>query len=468
MKTSEKLLNIKPELEKIKKIALEELGVDIMLVFESGELKSDEERRVNSFLIEASQTYTHKPRKYISIYPTLNFIMHLIKNNDENLVFYHDDYITDVINDMINISDNDINSLIDGYNIYNRVIVELDTNYVSRLASLKNKNGNILFHLKRDILVAIEDIKNDYPVLAEKIVKNLVANTYTTKSLLIDNNCPFTVGNHLQKNKGLRKKTEFNIKFKILLDLTLIWYINYKIVQQNVCDFDIYENIDKVLTILDRVKRYDKVFYFKTLMSGDLKLKDNTLIDYLIQRITLSMFDNNAYEVPGLKYKPLFFPVDDNKKEMVQSDGGVKNTNNLISESKLIGFDIDCFDTINFIGECMLLDKTVLIQESIFSKFKKRDSKKIIKFAREVDQIAVEFEFMYDQYSKSDAMNRAYDCLDRIDKAMSKADTNELHNTLNDIRSNLLDLIKKNRKRNIKKQRTTINIEYPEGYGMNA
>jgi hypothetical protein len=245
-----------------------------------------------------------------------------------------------------------------------------------------------------------------------------------------------------------------------------MWYINHKIVQQNVSDKDIFYHIDKILRIMDRVRGFNKVYYFKTLLSGDIDIKKDSVMDVLFNRVYLDVLDNNPYERKNLKYKPMYLNSD--SKSILHSDGTSSDESSLISEASLVSFDVDSNDMVQFIGECAILEKENLIAESIFDMFKKSDSKKIIELAREVDQIAVEFEFMYDQYSKSDAMHRAYDCLDRIDKKMNKADTDEMHDALDGIRSKLLEIIKKNRNRNIKKQRMTINIDYPKGYGMNA
>jgi hypothetical protein len=470
MIVSDRLNNIKDDLEQVKKKAKEDLGIDVVVVFETGVLKEEDEKRVRKFLNETYESYSHKPRKYISIYPLNRNVSMLLKDSDYGAPMTNNG-LTQVLHDMAGANDYTRYGRHSGMcrNLYEKVIVELDTNYVDRLSNLKNHGSEITFHLERDILTALSDIKDDYGELSQKILNNLMANISTTKEYIRGrNNVPDNnyVGQGNESDLTNKNYTYYNRDFLKILDLTIMWYINHKIVQQNVSDKDIFYHIDKILRIMDRVRGFNKVYYFKTLLSGDIDIKKDSVMDVLFNRVYLDVLDNNPYERKNLKYKPMYLNSD--SKSILHSDGTSSDESSLISEASLVSFDVDSNDMVQFIGECVILEKENLIAESIFDMFKKSDSKKIIELAREVDQIAVEFEFMYDQYSKSDAMHRAYDCLDRIDKKMNRADTDEMHDALDGIRSKLLEIIKKNRNRNIKKQRMTINIDYPKGYGMNA
>lgn len=465
MISSEKLNNIKSDLEKVAKKAKEDLDIDICMVFETGKLNSEDENRVREFINESYEVYTHKPRKYISVYPLNNNIMMILTNSVYN-VSYSNGGFTEIIDNMMSTTEYSANTRC---GLYDRVIIEIDTNYVNRLSDLKNHGTEITFHLERDILTSLSDIKDDYGELSEKILNNLMSNIVATKEYMSGRN--YVSSNNYEgdgKVNDLNNKnfTFYNNKFLKLLDLTIMWYINYKIVKQNVLEKDIFYRIDKLLRIMDRVRGFNKSYYFKMMFSGDIDIKEDSLMDVMFNRIYLENLNNNPYEKKDIKYKPMYLKRND--ETILHSDGTSSNKNNLISEAPLISFDVDSSDVIKFISECAILGQDTLISESIFDVFKKSDTKKIIELAREVDQIAVEFEFMYDQYSKSDAMHRAYDCLDRIDKQMRKADTEDLQKALSGIRSKLLDIIKENRNKNIKKQRMSINIEYPKGYGMNA
>ncbi|MFW6001975.1 MAG: hypothetical protein ACOCQD_01400 [archaeon] len=462
---SERLNNIKRDLEKVTKKAEEDLEIEICMIFETGSINDDDEKRVREFLNESYGTYTHKPRKYISIYPLTDSVFGFLKETDYYITNTREGF-THMLHDMMGTT---------GYredtcgNVYKRVIVELDSNYIERLSDLKNHGSEITFHLERDILTALSDIKDDYAELSEKILNNLMANTVVTKDYL--NGRSFVSPNNYEGagkygDLNNRNFTFYNEKFLKLLDLTIVWYINYKIVKQNVLEKDIFCKIDNILRVMDRVRGFDKSYYFKMLLSGDVDIKKDSLMDVMFNSVYLETLNNNPYEKKNIKYKPMYPRKKD--KSILHADGTSSNESNLISEAPLVSFEIDSSDMIKFIGECVLLDQDTLIAESIFDIFKKADSKKIIELAREVDQIAVEFEFMYDQYSKSDAMHRAYDCLDRVDKQIRTANSDDLQKALTGIRAKLLDIIKENRNRDIRKQRMTINIEYPKGYGMNA
>lgn len=468
MKISRRLKNIQPELDVINEKASNELGIDIVSVVETGRESSEHEKKVQNFIGTEDNSYDHRPRRYIGIYPNIT-ALNTVLFNKENGSQYEFTSISVLIDDMLNTVNKKFNEYptFNNEDPYSNVLLELDTNYVRRLSALKNEGTDVLFHLKRDILTALQDIQDDYMSLAKKVTDNIMVKSYSVENLIKKDkydNTPYGPGESKQDIVVSDKKMIHTKIFLMMLDLTLAWYINYKIVQQRVYENDFFNMIADIYERFSYVRRRKMAFYFKIMVTSGVT-EDDKLIDIIIKKLSSRLYDNSAYETIELKYTPIYFQTDDNN-ELVSSGGQKPSKSNLYNECRndFVSFGLDTPDVIRYISECYQIGSETLIQEGVLDKFIGSDADRIIELAREIDQVQTEFDFMYDKYSKADALNRAYDCLKKIDKAKRRARNRKDKETLDELRTELLDIIKKQRERDIKKERMTININYPEGY----
>jgi len=490
MKVSERLENITPELKAIDQMAQENFGIKIKFVIETGKETKKHEKRVKDFIETQDGYYDHRPRKYISIYPNIQSITHVLLNkrdvwNTMGQVKENKNTVSEVIDDMLrelgngflleeedNLPKNRSMRYKDCKkegSIYNSVLLELDTNYVKRMSDLKNKGGEVLEKFKRDILTALEDIQTDYPALAKRVTNNILSNIFTIKN--IENNFKykdniFGVGKSnnsdgVDENKMIHEK-----RFLLVMDVALAWYINHKIVHQEVLNHDLFQFIDKYYFGRGRIRDINAAVFFKRMVEMDIDT-DDKLINILLRRLEMMIYDPSAFEIEELKYKPVFF--NDPRREekpYLESEDSNKTSSDLYQESVagLVSFDYSVEDTLEFMADCIIADSSNLVAEGILDIFKTSDTKRITKMAREVDQAQVEFEFMYDKYSKADAMHNAYDVLEDINKALDKVRDRKSKEALESMREQLLTTIKKYRDKNTKRERMTVNINYPPGY----
>ena len=492
MKVSERLENITPELKAIDQMAQENFGIKIKFVIETGKETKEHEKRVKDFIETQDGYYDHRPRKYISIYPNIQSITQVLLNkrsvwDSSGQLSENRNTVSEVIDDMLrelgngflledkkNIPERDPDMKPRSRrrnkdSIYDSVLLELDTNYVKRMADLKNKGGEVLEKFKRDILTALEDIQNDYPALSKRVTNNILSNIFTIKNIgdnfKYSNNI-FGVGksnndDFVDENKMIHEK-----RFLLVMDVALAWYINHKIVHQEVLNHDLFQFIDKYYFGRGRIRDINAAVFFKRMVEMDIDT-DDKLINILLRRLEMMVYDPSAYEIEEFKYKPVFF--NDPRREekpYLESDDSNKSSSDLYQESAagLVSFDYSIEDTLEFMADCIVADSSNLVAEGILDIFKTSDTKRITKMAREVDQAQVEFEFMYDKYSKADAMHNAYDVLEDINKALDKVRDRKSKEALESMREQLLTTIKKYRDKNTKRERMTVNINYPPGY----
>lgn len=479
MKVSEKLSNIKEEILDIDEMAQEELGTDIVYVIETGKEDEEHEKKIKEFMQEQEGHYDHRPRRYISIWPNIAPITSLLLNHRNRGITYGKTRFSSVIDDMLQEIGNEFIQTThhedlfhlsgDEPNIYSTVLLELDTNYVNRLSSLKASGGNIKKKLKRDVLSAIQDIHSKYPQVAKRITDNIMAKLHNMDELFNKykyEHSPLGVGENRTTLKLDTRKMIHEEKFLMLLDITLAWYINHKIVQQKVLDHDIFDILDQFYFDRTYFRDFRILPVYKRLVEADIE-DGEKLINILLRRIELEFFDSSPFEAKELKYTPIFV-----KKEREEGESYLKCNKDNISKSSLyqesasglIEYGTDTESFINFMSECVITGNEHLISESLMDIFRKSDTQRLTDVAREVDQAKVEFEFMTDRYSKSDAMHNAYDVLEKIDKAIDKARRRDTREALENLRNELLHTIKKAREKDIKKERMNISINYPEGY----
>jgi len=104
-------------------------------------------------------------------------------------------------------------------------------------------------------------------------------------------------------------------------------------------------------------------------------------------------------------------------------------------------------------------------KDSLGVTIMRTDAERINRLARKVDLCRIQFENMSNQWNKLDATNFAHDILNEIDDAMGKTTNKDSIIALQAIRNDLLQVMVYGRNIDIKKQRNTIYINYPKGYG---
>ena len=128
---------------------------------------------------------------------------------------------------------------------------------------------------------------------------------------------------------------------------------------------------------------------------------------------------------------------------------------------KLSEFDSRQFSRASIINR----DATVkYFSEFMNVNLAKNEYEKCNDLAGDVDQVLILFEFMSNIFNKQDAMTRAYAVLKDIDKECHTAQTEDYRNTLGAIRKELTDAMERARQKDVKKERSTISINYPIGY----
>lgn len=364
-------------------------------------------------------------------------------------------------------------------------LLELDVNLVDYLAEKKSNGIDISYH----VMQYIGERVIDYFTKVDDYLKVIMMNMCTNDDL------PFIEYLHHAGHKsGFRADLEIKLTTNVhddktyqhmlinaMLDCFVIWLLDAKLVKGRVIDdTKITTTLRTMIRNITDMGSIDGLAYFIT-MGKDLMDTPNSdsFIRYVISKV---MYLNSLNCVqsgkgPTLKYTPLFCInslVSDFRKKnehMYNEDAPEPDTSAECMAESIQSFKykntLDYSDprsVVNFKALGRLANYKPLTEALKVNTISGSDLDIITEAARRVDQVNIEFEFMSTKYEKKDAIGKAYNTIEWMNKKKTKLRNRDAILRMDDLIQSCYQSISDARDHKTHGARTTIQVRYPNGF----
>ncbi|MGL5312440.1 MAG: hypothetical protein ACRC92_04230 [Peptostreptococcaceae bacterium] len=363
-------------------------------------------------------------------------------------------------------------------------ILELDVNLVDYLSEKKTNGIDISYH----VMKYIGERVIDYFTKVDDYLKVIIMNMCTNEDL------PFIEylyhSTHKQSaSSDLEIKLTTNIRdaktyqsilVNAMLDCFIVWLMDAKLVKGKVIDDKkITTSLRTMIRNITDMGSIDGLAYFIT-MGKDLMETPNSdsFIRYVINKVMYlnSLNCVQSGKAPTLKYTPLFDVsslVSDFRKRnehVYNEDAAEPDTTECVAES-IQSFKykntLDYSDprsVVNFKALGKLTGYKPLTEALRMTTITGNDLDIITEAARRVDQVNIEFEFMSTKYEKKDAIGKAYNTIEWMNKKKVKLRNRDAILRMDDLIESCYQSISTARDKNTHGARTTIQVKYPNGF----
>lgn len=371
--------------------------------------------------------------------------------------------------------------------VYDEVIIELDSHFVRRLYELKNQGVDITHHINKYIVGSLKELKEKAVPLMGEVAKNIMASGHNIIEIwdspahyMLDG---ATIQMEHYGHNAEKAATKSNVQFsasgypvllKAAIDLYFIWYVDNLVVKGNVTDGKFVDRLLEHLRLAYERDPFEAFMYVSGVVDNNTSIRTATgYIDTILKRIKYfgSGAALNSQIPPTFRYSPIFNPskifkaIENDQGGVVDRINDECSNRELIAESARVDFfDIDSVIHIMALGR---LKGNMMIAESVnlnYNSIPQRDREVLREASRQAHQCKVEFEFMRDKYSKREAIEKAYDTLDFIDKKRRKMTNESAINEMNSIEYALNEIIRIASEKDVKAARNEIVVKYPKGY----
>lgn len=365
-------------------------------------------------------------------------------------------------------------------NTFNKLAIIIDRSFIADMRD-KHDNGIDITHMLDKVM---------YPLI-EKYIDNARELAISTIKMI---NTDMDIASILAANYGIHYNSQpdrdkespahgiasvhtpnYTALMSNIIDVMIMWYINEVIVNGNSVQ-PIADVIKRSLYNIGSFHSKDSIGFMSDIANSMMATGiDTNVFNTLIHRIKNTLYSdiyNNDYK----KYRSFSLSADFFAGIKMESQpshsGGLYGESQLISSLHELG-DITDVDFDTFMECCVTSTKhgaraTELYTEGLFSRKPKKPSeikKAIVEIKREIYQCEREFEFMNDDRSKELAIDRTVDLLTRIDDLEeSIVNMDRYSNSLLTLRDEVEEVLDKGRSIDVRKRRSTLIIDYPNGY----
>jgi hypothetical protein len=478
---NEHFLVIKKEIEDVLNAVKNDFDVTVRRFYITGSPASESEIRMRTILDNEDFEEKLLSRDSVSIYPARMLDAYLHNERLDTIDSYYStlDFATSY-----GMAGETANN---GIRDHRFVSIEMDINLLTALSHRKNVQG---LDIVRDLMVILYDTFQDYSSKIDEFRRRAVANLVfgdNGKNIARIRSCE-TERNGYDRNVNFTTlDTKINTLILMLIDIEYVRAANDSIVHINnriKCKDMFTDNINSFLSDLRTANIYDMTIvglkFFE--MNFDTRPACH-LLNIIFRRLYLSYIKAFRYSKhsmgrdnsSGMFDSQKEYSVNDikltSKDDVVSiASGNGKDSDNMVSIAEALDLailGIDQSDIKDIVRVLANADEYMIGEGlSFYNKISTKNKKKtLLRLIREVDQVSLLFETVRTRYDKKYAIERAHDLLEEIDMLLvDNADDIDYTSALEDIRKNLVGILKAGNEAKIKPLNLDLGIVYPKGY----